>query len=69
MVVEDGAGTLPYVLVGVVEHPLERGAVGELLEAVELVDGDEANRRVRIAQGADQQWNGFVGWPQLGDRG
>ncbi len=57
---EAGAGALPYVLVGVVEHPLERGAVGELLEPVEVVDGDEANRRVRIAQGADQQWNGVM---------
>ncbi len=48
VVVEDVAGMPPYVLVGVVEHPLERGSVSELLELVELIHGGEADGRVRI---------------------
>lgn len=66
---EDRAGALPYILIGVVEHPLEGGAVGELLEPVELVDDVEADGRVRIVQGAGQHGDRCVGCRQLVDRG
>ncbi len=52
---EDVAGVFPYVLVGVIEHPLEHVSVSELLELVELIDGPEADPRVGIVQSGKQQ--------------